>query len=96
MYPELLRRGYTVDIGKVDEKEIDFIATIGVDKIYYQVAATVLDPTTFAREIAPLKKVSDHYPKFILSMDELPMSEDGIKQVNIVEFLLEKDPGHLL
>jgi len=90
VYLELLRRGYTVDIGKVDDKEIDFIATTGGDKIYYQVAASVIDPATFAREIAPLKKVSDHYPKFILSTDELPMSEDGIRQVNIVDFLLEK------
>ena len=90
VYLELLRRGYTVDIGKVDNKEIDFIAMIGGDKIYYQVSASILDPTTFEREIAPLKRVSDHYPKFILSMDEFPMSEDGIKQVNIVDFLLEK------
>jgi len=90
VYLELLRRGYTVDIGKVDDKEIDFIASIGGDRIYYQIAASILDPATFAREIAPLKKVSDHYPKFILSMDELPVSEDGIKQVNIVDFLLEK------
>ena len=52
----------------------------------YQVAASILDPAAFAREIAPLKKVSDHYPKFIISMDELPMSEDGIRQVNIVYF----------
>jgi predicted AAA+ superfamily ATPase len=90
VYLELLRRGYTVDIGKVDNKEIDFIAMIGGDRVYYQVAASVIDPTTFEREIAPLKMVPDHYPKFILSMDELPMSEDGIKQVNIVDFLLEK------
>ena len=90
VYLELLRRGYTVDIGKVGNKEIDFIAMIGGDRVYYQVAASVLDPTTFEREIAPLKMVPDHYPKFILSMDELPMSEDGIKQVNIVDFLLEK------
>ena len=90
VYLELLRRGYTVDIGKVDDKEIDFIATIGGDKVYYQVSASILDPTTFEREIAPLKKVADHYPKFILSMDELPMDDDGIKQVNIVDFLLEK------
>ena len=89
VYLELLRRGYTVDIGKVDDKEIDFIASIGGDRIYYQVAASILDPVTFAREIAPLKKVFDHYPKFIISMDELPMSEDGIKQINIVDFLLE-------
>ena len=93
VYLELLRRGYTVDIGKVDDKEIDFIASIGGDRIYYQIAASILDPATFAREIAPLKKVSDHYPKFILSMDELPMSEDWIKQVNIVDFLLENNQG---
>ena len=90
VYLELLRRGYTVNIGKVDDKEIDFIAVTGGDKVYYQVAASILDPATFEREIAPLKKVTDHYPKFILSMDELPMGEEGIKQVNIVDFLLEK------
>lgn len=88
VYLELLRRGYTVDIGKIDDKEIDFIATIGGDKVYFQVSATILDPATFEREIAPLKKVADHYPKFIISMDELPMDEDGIKQVNIIDFLL--------
>jgi len=90
VYLELIRRGYAVTIGKVDDKEIDFIAETGGDKIYYQVSASVLDPATFAREIEPLKKANDHYPKFILSMDEMPMGEDGIKQVNIVDFLLEK------
>jgi predicted AAA+ superfamily ATPase len=90
VYLELIRRGYAVTIGKVDGKEIDFIAETGGDKIYYQVSASILDPATFAREIEPLKKANDHYPKFILSMDEMPMGEDGIKQVNIVDFLLEK------
>lgn len=90
VYLELIRRGYAVTIGKVDDKEIDFIAETGGDKIYYQVSASILDPATFAREIEPLKKANDHYPKFILSMDEIPMGEDGIKQVNIVDFLLEK------
>jgi len=90
VYLELLRRGYTVSIGKVDEKEIDFIAMKGGNKVYYQVAASVLEPATFEREITPLKKVNDHYPKVILSMDELPMGEDGINQVNIVDFLLQK------
>ncbi|MGV8907253.1 MAG: ATP-binding protein [Acetobacterium sp.] len=90
VYLELLRRGYTVDIGKVDDKEIDFIAMTGGDKVYYQVSASILDPATFEREITPLKKVADHYPKFILSMDELSMDNDGIKQVNIVDFLLGK------
>jgi len=90
VYLELQRRGYSVYIGKVEDKEIDFIAMIGGDKVYYQVAASILDPATFEREIAPLKKVTDHYPKFIVTMDELPMDEEGIKQVNIIDFLLEK------
>jgi predicted AAA+ superfamily ATPase len=89
VYLELIRRGYTVTIGKVDDKEIDFIAEAGGNRIYYQVSASVLDPSTFKQEIEPLKRVNDHYPKFILSMDELPMGEDGIKQINIVDFLLE-------
>ncbi|MEI6287885.1 MAG: ATP-binding protein [Bacillota bacterium] len=89
VYLELRRRGYTVDIGKIDDKEIDFIAEIGGDKVYYQVAASVIDPATFEREIAPLKKVNDHYPKFIISMDELTMSDEGIKQINVIDFLLE-------
>ena len=63
VYLELLRRGFTVRVGKVEDREIDFVATSGVDRVYYQVAASVLDPTTFEREIAPLRKVGDHYPK---------------------------------
>ena len=62
----------------------------GGDRIYYQVTASILDPTTYEREIASLKSVNDHYPKFILSMDEIPMGEDGIRQKNIMDFLLEK------
>ncbi len=89
VYLELIRRGYAVTIGKVGDKEIDFIAELSGDKIYYQVSASVLDPATFAREVNPLKRVNDHYPKYILSMDEIPMDEDGIKQMNIVDFLLK-------
>lgn len=88
VYLELIRRGYMVTVGKVDDKEIDFVAEVGGDRIYYQVAASILDPNTFAREIQPLKSIKDHYPKFILSLDELPMNEEGIKQINIVDFLL--------
>lgn len=90
VYLELIRRGYAVSIGKVGDLEIDFIAESGGDKIYYQVAASVLDPTTFSREITPLQKVTDHYPKFIISMDEISMSENGIKQINIIDFLLQR------
>lgn len=87
VYLELLRRGYRVSIGKVGDLEIDFIAEKDGDRIYYQVAASVLDPITFSREITPLQKVSDHYPKFIISTDELSINEDGIKQINIIDFL---------
>jgi len=88
VYLELIRRGFTVRVGKMDDKEIDFVATAGDQKIYYQIAASVLDPATFTREFEPLRSVRDHYPKFILTMDELPSGRDGIKQVNIVDFLL--------
>lgn len=91
VYLELIWRGYKVSIGKVGELEIDFVAERGVDKIYYQVAATVLDSNTFAREIAPLKKIGDNYPKYIISMDEISMSEDGIKQIKVIDFLLKND-----
>lgn len=90
IYLELLRRGYTVNVGKAGNLEIDFVAQSGGDRIYYQVAASVLDPDTFAREVAPLQKISDHYPKFILSLDEISMGQDGIKQLNIIDFLLQK------
>lgn len=89
VYLELIRRGYSVSIGKIGDREIDFIAASGGDKVYYQVAASVLDPAAFEREITPLKSVADHYPKYILTLDELPMGEDGIKQINLVDFLLE-------
>jgi predicted AAA+ superfamily ATPase len=89
VYLELLRRGYTVSIGKVGDKEVDFIATMGDARFYYQVSASVLDPSAFEREFDPLKKINDHYPKLVLTMDDLPSGVDGIKQVNIIDFLLD-------
>ncbi|NCB44664.1 MAG: ATP-binding protein [Clostridia bacterium] len=89
VYLELIRRGHIVTIGKVDNQEIDFIAQRNGNREYYQVAASILDPATFAREVAPLKKVNDHYAKFILSLDELAINEDGIRQMNVVDFLMQ-------
>lgn len=89
VYLELLRRGYNVSIGKVDTLEIDFIAEKDGDKEYYQVSASVLDPITFEGEIAPLRKVNDNYPKYIITMDELSSNNDGIKQINVIDFLLQ-------
>ena len=90
VYLELLRRGYKVSVGKVGELEIDFVAESAGDRVYYQVAASVLDEGTFQKEMAPLKKIKDHYPKYIISMDEIPMGKDGIKQLNVVDFLLSQ------
>lgn len=92
VYLELIRRGYRVSVGKVDMEEVDFVAQKGDNRIYYQVAATILDPATFEREIRPLKKITDNYPKYILSMDEIPLGEDGINQANIIDFLTEGEP----
>lgn len=89
VYLELLRRGYTVSIGKLGTLEIDFVAQMGAERIYYQVSASILDKATYAREMEPLKKTADHYPKCIITMDEIPMCEDGIRQINIIDFLLE-------
>jgi predicted AAA+ superfamily ATPase len=93
VYLELVRRGYTVKIGKVGEKEVDFVATIGDKREYYQVAASVLDPITYEREFSPLQLIKDHYPKYVLTMDELPGGHNGIQQKNIVDWLLEIKPS---
>ena len=90
VYLELIRRGYTVRAGKVGEREIDFVATAGDKKHYYQVAASVLDPATFEREFEPLRIIRDHYPKFVLTMDDLPTGYNGIQQMNIIDFLLSE------
>ena len=89
VYMELLHRGYNVTIGKLREKKIDFIAEKKGNKIYYQVAASVLDPRTFQREIAPLKSITDNFPKYIISQDKEMLGDNGITQKNIVDFLLE-------
>ena len=90
VYLELIRRGYKVYVGKINDLEVDFIAEKGDDKIYIQVSATIIDPNTFDREIRPLEKINDNYPKYIITMDELPLNKDGIKQINIIDFLMNE------
>lgn len=85
---ELLRRGYDVAIGKIDNKEIDFIANKLNEKIYIQVTETLKDETTRNRELAPLYIIKDNYEKIILSMDEYEDIIDGIKVINIIKWLL--------
>ncbi|MCD7823458.1 MAG: ATP-binding protein [Oscillospiraceae bacterium] len=89
VYFELLRRGYDVAIGKIDNMEIDFIATKADDKVYYQVTESMTSESVRLRELAPLRKISDNYEKTVLSLNTgFDSSYDGIKSVNVVEWLL--------
>lgn len=89
IYFELFRRGYDVAIGKVDNAEIDFIATKADDKIYIQVTESMMSEDVRKRELAPLQKVKDNYEKIVLSMDPgLDSTYDGIKSLNIIDWLL--------
>ncbi|MDD4680454.1 MAG: ATP-binding protein, partial [Clostridia bacterium] len=94
VYLELLRRGYDVYVGQLDDGgEVDF-AAIGADNvIYYQVAATTLDESTLKRELDPFKKIADNYPKYLLTLDEVfgTANYDGIKKLNVLDWLLGKD-----
>ena len=91
VYLELIRRGFDVYIGKVNELEVDFVAMDGQKTIYYQVAATVRDENTLKRELSSLEKISDHYPKVILTLDEDPEADyNGIRRINVLEWLMEK------
>lgn len=88
VYLELLRRGYDVYIGKIGTREIDFVAQKGDATIYYQVAETIRDPQTLKREIAALDAISDHHPKFLLTLDDdLPANINGIMTQNLLDFL---------
>lgn len=89
VYLELLRRGYEIGVGKVGTMEIDFVASKGDEKTYYQVAASVTDETTLQRELRPLQGIADNYEKVLLSMDRIFITNyDGIKQMNLIDFLL--------
>ncbi len=89
VYLELLRRGYDVYVGKVDNTEVDFVAIDNKKTIYYQVSATVRDERTLRRELKPLQSINDHYPKFILTLDEDPEADfDGIRKINALDWLL--------
>ena len=89
IYFELLRRGYDVAIGKLDNKEVDFIATKTDEKKYIQVTESMTSPETRERELAPLQKISDNYEKLVIAMDPgLTQDQDGIKIVSAIDFLL--------
>jgi len=85
---ELLRRGYEVTVGMIGDLEIDFIGVKSNEPIYIQVAYLMPDKSTRAREFDSLLKIDDNYPKYVVTMDEVNMSQKGIKHVNIRDFLL--------
>ena len=91
VYLELLRRGYEVYIGKVDNKEVDFVAIKDGYTEYYQVADTVMGVDTLDRELKSLNGIRDHNPKYLLTMDNVPnVSHNGIKQLYVLDWLLDK------
>jgi len=92
VYLELLRRGYTVHIGKAGRgTEVDFVAVRDRQTEYYQVSATVLDEATLARELAPLTQIKDNYPKFLITLDDFAGDHEGIAQINLIDWLSETD-----
>ena len=88
-YNELVSRGYQVYIGKTYKGEVDFIATRGEEKIYVQAAYYLTDEAVVEREFGAYEAVPDHYPKYVISMDKMLISGDGIIHMNLIDFCLK-------
>lgn len=91
IFIELLRRGYHINVGYLNKKEIDFVCERGDKRIYIQVSYLLASPKTVEREFKPLLEIPDKYDSYVLSMDEFDMSRDGIKHMNIIDFLLNDE-----
>lgn len=89
VYMELLRRGYSVSVGKVGDREVDFIAEREGTRTYYQVAYLLADEATVEREFSALEAINDSYPKYVLSLDAFQRERQGIRSVNLIEWLLD-------
>lgn len=97
VYLELLRRGYKVYVGKVDELEVDFVTENRDGLKYYQVALTTRDEKVLERELRSLRKTGDHYPKYLLTLDmDLETDYDGITKINVIDWLLKDEKSYLL
>ena len=88
VYMELLRRGYEITIGKVGNLEVDFVCKKQNSPIYIQVSYLLASEETIEREFKPLKSIKDNYPKYVITMDDINMSHEGIIHLNLVDFLL--------
>ena len=91
VYLELLRRGYTVLTGKIGEREIDFVCTLKSQKLYVQVTYMLASPETGEREFGVYDLVRDNFPKYVVSLDEIDMSRNGIRHMNVRDFLTAKE-----
>ena len=90
VYMELLRRGYTVTIGKAGDQEIDFVCEDQGNKLYVQVAYLLASEDIIQREFGVYSRIRDNFPKYVITLDEFDMSRDGIRHRNIRDFLLEQ------
>lgn len=91
IFLELIRRGYEITIGNINQNEVDFVCKKRRNKIYVQVSESLLDEKTRKREFKPLLMIPDNYPKYILTMDNYDFSQEGIKHMNIIGFLKNED-----
>lgn len=89
IYLQLLRLGFEVTVGKFMSTEVDFIAVKGTKRLYFQVSLSALEDSTYEREMKPLLKIKDQYPKYLITMDKLDLSKDGIIHLNLFDMLLE-------
>lgn len=90
VFLELLRRGYIVTIGKMDDKEVDFVCEKQNAKLYIQVTYLLASQETINREFGAFQGIEDNYPKYVVSLDEIDMSRNGIKHRNVLDFLVEQ------
>ena len=97
VYLDLKQRGWEVSVGRLGEWEVDFVAQRGAEKCYIQVAYLTPDKETLDRELRALRDIPDNYPKYLVTMDEIPpSSEEGIHRMSIEKLLLQKDDAPTL
>ena len=89
VYNELRSRGYDVRVGSLENAEVDFVATRFDEKIYIQVSYILADETVVEREFGAFSNISDNFPKYVLSLDKLDFSQNGITHRNIIDWLLD-------
>ena len=90
IFLELLRRGYEVNFGKINNNEVDFVAVKEGIPVYFQAALNVREKSTLERELRSLNSINDHNPKYLLTLDDdPPAAYNGIRRINALDWLLE-------